>query len=107
MTEAGAQNVADHRADLVAIRLGFVHVPCRQTYVSRGEDAVGHVFYPHVEVDGARGHGAVRHSGIFRAGTVTALGECQPTSRLDRLEPQGTVMAGAGQNDADRVLGQT
>ena len=88
MTEAGTQNVADRCADLAGIRRGFVPVPpCRQKYVSRGEDAVGHVFHPHVQIDGARGDGAVRHSGIFRAGTVPPWASVSPPRALIALSP--------------------
>ena len=77
-----------------------------QPGLTRGDDQRRHLLHAHEQIDRARGDGTVRHAGILGHGSVAALRQGQAAAGLDRLQAKRAIMAGAGQNDADRILAQ-
>ena len=66
--EAGPQDIADLGLDREFTGRGdtFVALRC-QTLAPRSQDALGHLFHAHEQVNSAGGDGAVGHVGILRA----------------------------------------
>jgi hypothetical protein len=113
VAEVGTQNATDCPPDSLAFRPGLLRVVRRrETHLPGGKDVTGHLLDGGVQIDSTRGYGAGWHAGIFRprtavTRTIPTLGEGQATPRLDCLEAERAVMTGAGQDDADGVLGET
>ena len=74
--------------------------------VADGHNQPRHILHPDDQIDSACCDGAVRHAAVLGRRPVRTLSKCKTASSLDGFEPQRSIMTGAGQHDADRILAE-
>src|ERR1700730_4825200 len=100
VTQLRSKNAADLQSCRIGPRGLIDGSQIRQLDALHAQQVAGNVIDARDQVDRPCCHGGGRHFSILRPGAIAALSNGKASASLDRLESQGTVIAGAGQYNA-------